>query len=438
MVVRRNNLSSAAALIALASLFFHAPALAQRQQVRPPVLADAIEQVMNATPMILARAADGRPISNGSGVLIDASQGYVITNEHVVRDRSLRYEVVFPDGRVERAQIVGAHRATDIALLRIAPQPSRKAVPFADTQRTRVTDSVYAIGYPRGIELTVTRGIISAKGRETGNPLAVESFLQTDAPISPGNSGGPLVNSAGEIVGINSLVRRDANSVGFAVPAEIVQSVINQLASAGVVTRATIGAEFALPSPRDAEAAGIAPAEGALVRRVRPDGQAARAGIEVGDVITRFDGRLVAGVSGLKAAVQLGRPLAPIRLEVRRAGQISQVNIIRDAAPSIPHAVDEGGSRIAVGGVLLRDPAPSDGLPTGSRALVVQAVETSSAAAAAGVEPGMIVFRIGDAEPASVAEARQMLQDVILPAAIAFIPGNVLDARFAKTWVIEE
>ena len=416
------------------------PAEAQRASARTSQAsqADVIERVLDSVPMIVGLAPDGQMVGSGSGFLVDAGQGLVVTNEHVVRDRRLRYEARFPDGRTFPVEIVGAHRATDVALLRIAPQPDRFSVPLAPTDRSRVTDPVFAVGYPRGIDVTVSRGIVSAVGRASGNPLQIANDLQTDAPISPGNSGGPLLNPAGEVIGMNTRGRLDANSVGFAVPASIVRAVIEQLAATGVVRRATIGAAFTIPTAEVAGAIGIDPADGAMVERLRPDSPAVRAGLQLGDVITKVDGQPVQSVAQVDVAVQLGRPGTPLRLEVRRPGQTEQIRVGLELAPQLTASVTPDGTLLVVGGVALRNPGPADGVPPTMSALVIERVEPGSAAARAGAQRGMLVVLIGDATPRTLAEAQQGLRDAVLPAPIAFIPGNALDARFAQIWIVEE
>ncbi|MGA2034005.1 MAG: trypsin-like peptidase domain-containing protein [Thermoguttaceae bacterium] len=229
-----------------------------------------------------------REQDQGSGVIVDEA-GYVITNYHVV-DRSTDVSVELADGSHHRATVMGADPATDIAVLKI-DSPHLRAAHWGDSDRVEVGDPVLAIGNPYGLARTVTAGIISAKGRHAViEDVNYQDFLQTDAAVNPGNSGGPLVNLKGEVVGINTAILGQAyQGIGFAIPSNLARGVYEQLRKSGRVARGWLGVASQEVTAEMAEKLGLKTASGALVNNVLADTPAAEAGIEVGDVITRWN-----------------------------------------------------------------------------------------------------------------------------------------------------
>lgn len=233
-----------------------------------------------------------RPISSGSGVVVDADEGYIVTNSHVVEGAD-RIEVGLSDGRTLRAELVGRDPHVDLAILKVEPE-NLHAIEFGDSTRLRVGDFVVAIGNPFNLKQTVTSGIVSALGRSGLGIEGYEDFIQTDASINPGNSGGALVDLAGRLVGINTAILAPTGGnvgIGFAIPGDMVQPIMAELIEHGEVRRGFIGLNVQELVPELAEAFGLDGEDGVVVTRVEFGSPAEAAGLEDGDVVTRIGGR---------------------------------------------------------------------------------------------------------------------------------------------------
>ena len=260
--------------------------------------------------------------SLGSGVVIDAKRGIILTNHHVVRAADA-IRVTFDNGRRLDAELVGSDPETDIAVLRVEPD-ELTAVPLADSDALLVGDFVVAIGSPFGLAHTVTSGIVSALGRTGLGIEGYESFIQTDASINPGNSGGPLVNLRGELVGINTAILAPGGGnvgIGFAIPTNMVRIVVEQILEHGSVRRGLFGAGVQDLTPEIANALDIDRFRGAVVAALEPDSPALRAGLKPGDIITGVDGRAVNSANDLRSRVGLLPPGTRIELELLRDGK---------------------------------------------------------------------------------------------------------------------
>ena len=264
------------------------------------------------------------PRGVGSGFII-SPDGYVMTNAHVV-DGADEVLVTLPDKREFKAKLIGADKRTDVAVVKI----DSTGLPFVrigDVNRLRVGEWVMAIGSPFGLENTVTAGIVSAKQRDTGDYLP---FIQTDVAVNPGNSGGPLINMRGEVVGINSQIfSRSGGYMGisFAIPIDEAMRVSEQLRASGRVTRGRIGVQIAEVTREVAESIGLGKPQGALVRSVEAGSPAEKAGVEAGDIITRFEGRAIEKASDLPRQVGNTKPGTRSAITVFRRGQNRDLNI---------------------------------------------------------------------------------------------------------------
>jgi len=257
----------------------------------------------------------------GSGVIVDAARGYVLTNSHVV-DNATKIEVTTKDNRRFSATLIGRDKGTDIALLQI-PAENLTAVPIGDSSRLQVGDFVLAIGNPFGLGQTVTSGIVSALGRTGLGIEGYEDFIQTDASINPGNSGGALVNLQGQLVGINTAILAPGGGnigIGFAVPINMARDVMDQLIRYGEVRHGHIGVAIQDLTPDLARALGTTHTEGALIARVVPGSAAQRAGLRASDLIVAVDGRPIQNASELKNRVGLAQIGDELRLTVDRNG----------------------------------------------------------------------------------------------------------------------
>jgi Do/DeqQ family serine protease len=263
-----------------------------------------------------------RALAAGSGVIIDAAKGLIVTNHHVVRDAH-GITVTLKNGRQLQAQLVGTDAATEVALLRVTGG-ELVSIPFADSDTLKVGDVVLAIGNPFGVGQTVTSGIISALGRSGLNADKYEDFIQTDAPINPGNSGGPLVNSKGELVGINTAIIAPTGGnvgIGFAIPANMVKAVVNQLETFGIVSPGRIGITVQSVTPDIASDAGLPQGIGAIIRSVEGDSPGQRAGLKIGDVVTEINGRPVLSASDLRDRTGLMEADTNVAITYLRSGK---------------------------------------------------------------------------------------------------------------------
>ena len=273
---------------------------------------------------------DRRDMSLGSGVLV-SSDGYVVTNSHVVQSTKAQVTVAFGDRHELPARIVGTDPATDIALLKIAPATSMPAMTWGDSSKLKVAEWVLAIGSPYQLNQTVTLGIVSALGRTNVGFSEIEDFIQTDAAINPGNSGGALVNARGELVGINTGIVAPSGGnqgIGFAVPSNLTRRVIDELIRYGVVQRGSVGRMQLYPlTTQLAAEVGVRETRGAFVNQIDRRSPAYRAGLQPGDVIVSFNGqpvedpshflRLVADAKiGSTATVAVMRDGRPMTLQI--------------------------------------------------------------------------------------------------------------------------
>lgn len=260
--------------------------------------------------------------SLGSGVIIDAAQGYVLTNHHVI-DEAEQIQVTLKDGRDLTAKLLGSDSETDVALLQI-PAERLQAVSFADSNALRVGDFVVAIGSPFGLQQTVTSGIVSAVGRSGLGIEGYENFIQTDASINPGNSGGPLVNLRGELVGINTAILAPSGGnvgIGFAIPSNRAQAIMRQIVDFGDVSRGTFGVSVQDLTADLAQAMGLQDLAGAMVNAVDADSPAEQAGLRTGDIVVQINQHPVKNAADLLTQLGLTRIDEQVRLQIYRNGR---------------------------------------------------------------------------------------------------------------------
>ena len=280
-----------------------------------------------------------RQQGEGSGVIVSAD-GYIVTNNHVV-DGATELTVSMADKREMKARVIGTDAKTDIALIKVDARDLPHVV-LGDSSKVEVGDIALAMGNPFGLGQTVTMGIISATGRGGLGIEDYEDFIQTDASINPGNSGGALVNTRGELIGINTAIlsRSGGNQgVGFAVPVDLVRHVMTQLKENGAVTRARLGVYFQELTPKLASALGVQASKGAVVAEIVPDGPASKSGLRKDDVITALNGQSIDGRS-LRNAVGSMTPGSTINLKVLRGGSERNFSITLDRMPDDTQLAD--------------------------------------------------------------------------------------------------
>lgn len=268
--------------------------------------------------------------SSGSGV-ITSPDGYIVTNNHVV-ENAQALEVVLNDGRSYPATIVGTDPSTDLALIKV-DEEDLPFLPFGNSDQVEIGEWVLAVGNPFNLSSTVTAGIVSAKARNINilkEQTAIESFIQTDAAVNPGNSGGALVNSRGELIGINTAIASPTGAYAgysFAVPAEIVKKIIQDLMVHGVVQRAFLGAEMIELNGVVSKKLGLDEIHGVYIEAVNPGGSVAKAGIEPGDVIVKVDGKMLKNAAELQEYVGRKRPGDTIAATINRNGSTKEIDI---------------------------------------------------------------------------------------------------------------
>ncbi len=290
---------------------------------------------MRAVASEASRTNESQPDSSiqrgtGTGFIIDVA-GLVVTNEHVIRNAD-RIRVRLADGRERKATVQGTDTATDIALLKIEAE-DLGVLDFGDSDQVRVGDSVIAIGNPLEYEHSVTAGIVSAKGRKVYGDQPFEDFIQTDAAINRGNSGGPLLNKAGQVIGVNTVIRVDSRGISFAVPSNVVRRVIEQLRENGTVARGYLGLMPETLTQEFREGLGVGNLQGVLVAFVSQDKPAARAGIQPYDVLTHFDKTPLRNSDDFYSAVANALPNQDVEINLMRAGQKLTVHAKLDRRP---------------------------------------------------------------------------------------------------------
>ena len=272
---------------------------------------------------------DRRQVAGGSGFVI-SEDGEILTNNHVVENAS-KIQVRLQDREVLSAKVVGTDPATDVALIRVTPRGKLRAIPLGDSDKLNVGDWVMAIGNPMTFEGTVTVGVVSAKERsglsDDANSASLQDFIQTDAAINFGNSGGPLVNVNGQVVGIATMVLRPAQNIGFAVPVNIAKRILPQLQKTGKVTRGLLGVTVRSVDQDIQQAFHLPTLDGAFVESVDPDGPAGRAGIKPGDTIVKVDDTAIHGTRDLIGYVSNKSPGDSVRLTYVRDGRTATANV---------------------------------------------------------------------------------------------------------------
>ncbi len=334
--------------------------------------------------------------SLGSGFVI-SPEGYIVTNNHVVEDVD-KIKVAFEDGSEFEANVVGRDPATDIALIRVETDRPLPSLSLGDSEKLRTGDWVVAIGNPFGLEHTVTAGIVSALHRRNIGAGRYEDFIQTDAAINPGNSGGPLLNLSGEVVGINTAINPRANTIGFAVPVNMAKEILPQLRESGRVTRGWLGVVIQRVTTDLQEALDLDSTEGALVSKVDPKGPAAKAGIERGDVIVRFDDKPVAEMEELPRIVASTAPGSAVDVVVVRDGKRKSFRIdLGTLEEETVVAAAQGESGPAAFGMRVQSLTPDLAEQLGvdeSSGVVITDVQSGSPADEAGLRRGDVVLEV--------------------------------------------
>ncbi len=353
-------------------------------------------------------------VAAGSGFIID-SEGHAVTNAHVVKGGT-KITVTTHDGDEYEAKLVGIDERTDLALLKIEGDGPFPYVEFADSDKVRVGDKVIAVGNPFGLGGSVTAGIVSAKGREIGaGPY--DDFIQLDAPINRGNSGGPTFNLDGQVIGVNTLIFSPSGGnvgVAFAISSNLAKEVVYDLMDDGRIERGWLGVRIQALDEDMAKALGLEKPEGALVSSVEPDSPAAAAGLKPGDVILAFNGKKISTLRDLTRAVAKAGPGAKAKIEILRGGDRETVTATLGEMPTetVARATPEAESGQPKLGLML---APLDestrrelGVERSEGGVVVAGVQPNGPAAEKGIREGDVILSVGShkvKQPKDVVEA---------------------------------
>ncbi|AJD47284.1 serine protease [Isoalcanivorax pacificus W11-5] len=350
-----------------------------------------------------------RTASAGSGVIVDAKNGYVLTNAHVVRNAD-EVEVTLVDGRTMKAEVVGTDSGVDLAVLKVEAD-NLVEIKIADSTTLRVGDFVIAIGNPFGLGQTVTSGIVSALGRTGLRIDGYENFIQTDASINPGNSGGALVNLRGELVGINTAIIAPAGGnigIGFAIPTEMAGNVMMQLIENGEVRRGVLGVTVQDLGPELAEAFDVEQKSGVVVSQVLDNSAASEAGLQPGDIVTAVDGKPITRAADLRNRVGLSPVGEQVRLDIVRDGKSRQVvAVIRETGGQ---TADGNAVSEHLRGASIRDLRDGE-VDYASKGVLVEDVEDGSAAWRAGLRRGDVIINANRKDVENVDQLRAAVPD---------------------------
>ncbi|MHA0873099.1 serine endoprotease DegQ [Enterobacter pasteurii] len=356
----------------------------------------------------------------GSGVIIDAAKGYILTNNHVISQAD-KISVQLNDGREFDAKLIGGDDQSDIALLQVQKPSNLTQIAIADSDKLRVGDFAVAVGNPFGLGQTATSGIVSALGRSGLNLEGLENFIQTDASINRGNSGGALLNLNGELIGINTAILAPGGGsvgIGFAIPSNMAKTLSQQLIQFGEVKRGLLGIKGMEMSADIAKAFNINVQRGAFVSEVLPNSGSAKAGVKSGDVIVSLNDKPLSSFAELRSRIATTEPGAKVKLGLIREGKPLTVEVTLDKSTSSSASAEQISP--ALQGATL-----SDGqLKNGTKGISVTAVEKSSPAAQAGLHQDDVIVGVNRTRVQSIAEMRKVLESKPAVIALQIIRGN--------------
>ncbi|HHC1505879.1 TPA: serine endoprotease DegQ [Klebsiella pneumoniae] len=356
----------------------------------------------------------------GSGVIIDAAKGYVLTNNHVI-NQAQKISVQLNDGREFDAKLVGSDEQSDIALLQLIKPDHLTQIAIADSDKLRVGDFAVAVGNPFGLGQTATSGIISALGRSGLNLEGLENFIQTDASINRGNSGGALLNLNGELIGINTAILAPGGGsigIGFAIPSNMAKTLADQLIQFGEIKRGLLGIKGMEMSADIAKAMNLNAQRGAFVSEVLPNSGSAKAGIKSGDVIVSLNGKPLNSFAELRSRIATTEPGTKVKLGLLRDGKPVDVEVTLDKSTS-----STASAELII--PALQGASFSDGqMKDGTKGVVIDNVDKGSAAAQVGLHKDDIIIGLNRQRIHSIAELRKALEGKPPVIALNVIRGN--------------
>jgi serine protease Do len=372
--------------------------------------------------------------SLGSGVIVD-KRGYILTNNHVI-ERADEIEVRLSDKRKFKATVVGKDPKTDLAVIKVDATGDLPVAKLGDSEKIRIAEWVMAIGNPFGLDQTVTVGVVSAVGRSDVGITTYEDFIQTDASINPGNSGGPLVNMAGEVIGINTAIVATGRGIGFAIPVNMAREVKDRLIAQGRVVRGWLGIGIQDLTEELATQFGVKPEDGVLVGNVMKDGPAEKGGLKTGDIIQEFNNTKIANVRQLQREVAQSPVNTPATVKVLREKQSLSLTVVLGEQPSeVAAGPGESPTEAAERfGFSVQDLTPELRehlkIPAGE-GVVVSGVEDGGPAARAGVRPGDVITEVNRERVRSVADFTRALGQMRRGSNLLLLVQREGNSRFA-------
>ena len=401
-----------------------------------PSLAPMLEKVLPAVVSIHVRSdssdddsasqeddqdeSEGAVEGLGSGVIIDAQKGYVLTNNHVISGAK-KINVQLNDGREFTAKLLGSDEQTDIALIQLKDAKNLTQITTADSDQLKVGDFVVAIGTPFGLGQTATSGIVSALGRSGLNLEGLENFIQTDAAINRGNSGGALVNLRGELVGLNTAILSSAGGnigIGFAIPGNMAMHLAHQLMSSGEVKRGQLGIKGTEMTADMAQAFHVDVQRGAFVNEVLPDSAAAKAGIVAGDIITSMDGKPIHSFAELRVKIATAAPGQDVKIGLLHDGKTKTVSVKLDSS-------SQGTARLeqlfpVFTGAVMNNGTAIDG----TKGVKIDSLEKGSLAEQAGLQKDDVIIGVNRVPVQNIAELQKQLENKPSLLALNIIRGS--------------
>ena len=356
----------------------------------------------------------------GSGVVIDAAKGYVLTNNHVISHAD-KISVQMNDGREFDAKLIGGDDQSDIALLQLQNPTGLTQIAIADSDKLRVGDFAVAVGNPFGLGQTATSGIVSALGRSGLNLEGLENFIQTDASINRGNSGGALLNLNGELIGINTAILAPGGGsvgIGFAIPSNMARTLAQQLIDFGEVKRGLLGIKGTEMSADIAKAFNLNVQRGAFVSEVLPNSGSAKAGVKSGDVIVSLNDKPLSSFAELRSRIATTEPGATVKLGILRDGKPLDLQVTLDKSTSSSASAEMIAP--ALQGATLSDGQLKDG----TKGITLDSVEKSSPAAQAGLHENDVIIGVNRVRVQSIAEMRKVLAGKPSVIALQIVRGN--------------
>ena len=356
----------------------------------------------------------------GSGVIIDAAKGYVLTNNHVINNAD-KIRVQLNDGREYEAKLLGRDEQSDIALLQLNDAKNLQEVKMADSDQLRVGDFAVAVGNPFGLGQTATSGIISALGRSGLNLEGLENFIQTDASINRGNSGGALVNLKGELIGINTAILAPGGGnigIGFAIPSNMAQNLAQQLIEFGEVKRGLLGIKGSEMTADMAKAFKVEAQRGAFVSEVLPKSAAAKAGIKAGDVLTSLEGKPINSFAELRAKIGTTAPGKTVKIGLLREGKPLELSVVLDNNTSAATSAESLSP--ALQGASLANGQAKDG----SKGVQIEEVAKDTPAAQVGLQKGDIIIGVNRERVENITQLRKILESKPSVLALNVVRGD--------------